>query len=98
MSGPGGATDFARGARLAGGLSIVALPSETKGRTRMVASNPAGPVSMSRFDIDLVVTEQGVADLRGRGHDKRAQALISIAHPDHREALARSWAEIAKRL
>jgi len=98
MSGPGGATDFARGARLAGGLSIVALPSQSKGRTRVVAANPAGPVSMSRFEIDLVVTEQGVADLRGKGHAKRAQALIAIAHPDHREALARSWAEIAKRL
>ena len=98
MSGPGGATDFARGARLAGGLSIVALPSETRGRTRVVASNPGGLVSMSRFDIDLIVTEQGVADVRGKDHFKRAQALIAIAHPDHRESLARSWTEIAKRL
>jgi acyl-CoA hydrolase len=99
MSGPGGATDFARGARLAGGLSIVALPSATRGRTRVVSPNPkGGPVSMSRFDIDLVVTENGVADLRGKGHSQRARALISVAHPDHREALSQSWAEAARRL
>ena len=54
---------------------------------------------MSRFDIDLVVTEQGVyADLRGKDHSERARALIAIAHPDHRETLARSWAEMAMRL
>jgi acyl-CoA hydrolase len=99
MSGPGGATDFARGARLAGGLSIVALPSATKGRPRLVSPEQAGSlVSMSRFDIDLVVTEQGVADLRGKGHSARARSLIAIAHPDHREALARSWAETVMRL
>lgn len=99
MSGPGGATDFARGARLGGGLSIVALPSTTKGSTRIVSPGAGrGLVSMGRFDVDLVVTEQGVADLRGKGHAGRAEALIAIAHPGHREALSRSWAATKARL
>ncbi|HEY1560289.1 MAG TPA: acetyl-CoA hydrolase/transferase C-terminal domain-containing protein [Caulobacteraceae bacterium] len=99
MSGPGGATDFARGARLAAGLSIAALPSAAKGRTRIVPAGAGlGPVSMSRFDIDLVVTEHGVADLRGHGHSQRARALIAIADPGRRDDLARSWSQTEARL
>lgn len=88
-SGPGGALDFARGAKLAGGLRIIALPAAAKGASRIVAPTDAhGPVSLSRFDIDVVVTEHGAADLRGLTHTARAQRLIAIAAPEHRAALA----------
>jgi acyl-CoA hydrolase len=45
-----------------------------------------------------VVTEHGLADLRGTGYDQRARALIDIADPSHREALSRSWTEIERDL
>lgn len=97
MSGPGGASDFAKGAGMsAGGLRIVALPaSAAKGAiSRIVpAGKGAGPVSLSRMDIDIVATEFGTADLRGLGYCARAETLIAIAAPEHREALAESWAE-----
>lgn len=97
LSGPGGATDFARGARAsAGGLRIVALPSSAKGNTRIVPPNTAtGPVSLGRFDLDVVVTEHGAADLRGKDYHERAAALIAIAAPNHRETLERAWFGVA---
>ncbi|MES2301274.1 MAG: acetyl-CoA hydrolase/transferase C-terminal domain-containing protein [Pseudomonadota bacterium] len=93
MSGPGGAGDYARGARASnGGLRIIALPSSAGATSRIVPAGVGhGPVSLSRFDVDLVVTEHGLADLRDLGHEQRAQALISIAAPAHREDLARGW-------
>ena len=97
MSGPGGASDFARGARLGGGPRIVALPAAAEGgaKSRIVAPNAAsGPVSLGRFDIDVVVTEHGVADLRGQGHDERARRLIAIAGEAHRESLTEAWRKI----
>ncbi len=101
MSGPGGATDFARGARLGGGLRIVALPSDiSRGDiTRIVPPGAgAGPVSLSRMDIDIVVTEHGAADLRGLGHADRAERLIGIASPRHRPALRSQWRDYAQTL
>lgn len=92
ISGSGGATDFARGARAAGGVRIVALPSTARTGSRIVSPGMArGPVSLGRMDIDIVVTEHGAADLRGLTHDGRAAALIAVAAPDHRETLARAW-------
>lgn len=91
-SGSGGATDFARGARAAGGVRIVALPSTARTGSRIVSPGMArGPVSLGRMDIDIVVTEHGAADLRGLTHDGRAAALVAVAAPDHRETLARAW-------
>lgn len=98
MSGPGGASDFARGVWVAGGLRILALAaSAAKGSiSRIVAPGAgAGPVSLGRMDSDVVVTEFGGADLRGLDHHERARALISIAPPDHRERLEQSWAALA---
>ena len=94
VSGPGGASDFARGARAAaGGLRIVVLPATSKSSTRIVAPGAGeGPVSLSRFDIDVVVTEYGAADLRLLGHDARAEALIAIAAPEFLDDLGRAWA------
>jgi acyl-CoA hydrolase len=100
MSGPGGASDFARGAWVGGGLRIVALPaSAAKGAvSRLVAPNAgAGPVSLGRMDTDVVVTEFGAADLRGKSHQERAKALVAVASPAHREPLERAWTAFAAR-
>jgi hypothetical protein len=93
QSGPGGASDYARGARAsAGGLRIIALPATAGSRSRIVAPGAGhGPVSLSRFDVDMVATEHGVADLRFKDHSARARALIAIAAPAHRDDLARAW-------
>ncbi|RSY82032.1 4-hydroxybutyrate CoA-transferase [Sphingomonas koreensis] len=94
MSGPGGAIDFAHSVRVAQGVRIVALPSTAGGGTvsRIVpAGSGMGPVSLSRSEIDIVVTEHGAADLRYLSHEQRSRALVSIAHPDHRDDLERSW-------
>jgi acyl-CoA hydrolase len=94
VSGPGGASDFAAGARGGSGLRIVALPAtaDRGATTRIVLPGKGqGPVSLGRFDIDVVVTEFGIADLRGKGYDERAEALTAIAAPRHQTALAMSW-------
>ena len=97
-SGPGGASDFARGARAAGGLRIVVLAStaERGTKTRIVQPGSAGgPVSLGRMDIDMVITENGIADLRGLSHQKRAERLMAIAAPLHRDQLMREWRDLA---
>ena len=93
QSGPGGASDYARGARRsAGGLRIIALPASAGPTSRIIAPGMGhGPVSLSRFDIDCVVTEHGVADLRNTDYPARAAALTAIAAPEHRDALAAAW-------
>jgi acetyl-CoA hydrolase len=83
----GGAVDFLRGAgRSRGGLPVVALPS-TAGRRSRIVARLGGPVSTARSDAGVVVTEFGVADLRGLPLGARRDRLIAIAHPDHRAAL-----------
>ena len=86
----GGALDFLRGARRSnGGIPIIALPSTAgKGASRIVASLN-GPVSTPRSDAGVVVTEYGVADLRGLTLRQRRERMLAIAHPDHRDALDR---------
>ena len=95
VSGTGGIVDFMRGARLSpGGLGIVALPATSGegGVSRIVAALAAGTaVSITRADIDIVVTEYGVADLRLKAIDARANALIGVAAPAHRDQLANAW-------
>jgi acyl-CoA hydrolase len=94
-SGPGGASDFARAARCSeGGIRIVAMHADAKQGTIskiVVPGTARGPVSLGRFDIDFVVTQYGVADLRNLGHEARARALIAIASPKHRTALETAW-------
>ena len=89
-SGVGGQIDFMRGASYSeGGKPIIALPSITsRGESKI---NPflregAGVVS-TRANVHFIVTEWGVADLYGKSMKQRAQALISIAHPNVREEL-----------
>jgi acyl-CoA hydrolase len=86
----GGQADFVRGAvASSGGRSIMALPSTTPDlkHSRIVVSLEGRPVTTTRADIDLVVTEYGVADLRGRSFSERAERLRAIAHPDFRDRL-----------
>jgi acyl-CoA hydrolase len=86
VSGPGGHPDFAAGAsRSPGGLSIVALPAASGGRSNIVASPDV--VSTPRCDVDVVVTEHGVADLRGCPDAERAARIIAVAAPEHRAEL-----------
>ncbi len=85
----GGAVDFLRAAHYSkGGLPIVALPS-TAGRHSRIVARLNGPVSTPRSDAGIIVTEYGVADLRGAGLAERARRLLAIAHPDQRERLER---------
>ncbi|MDP2853056.1 MAG: acetyl-CoA hydrolase/transferase C-terminal domain-containing protein [Smithellaceae bacterium] len=92
-SGVGGQVDFVRGARMSkGGQSFLTMPSTAaKGRiSRIVCKLGTGsPVTTSRFDVDNIVTEYGIAKMWGRTLRQRAQSLISIAHPDFREQLER---------
>ncbi|GAB4399541.1 MAG: acetyl-CoA hydrolase/transferase C-terminal domain-containing protein [Microscillaceae bacterium] len=92
-SGIGGQMDFIRGAALSpGGKPIIALPSATnKGVSRIVSMlKPGASVTTTRAHVHYVVTEYGVAYLFGKNIRQRAQALIEIAHPDHREELDRA--------
>lgn len=86
----GGHADFMRGCQLAaGGVGIVALPSTAKGGriSRIVPRLADGIVTTGRSDADIVVTEHGIAELKGRSVRERARALIAIAHPDFRRDL-----------
>jgi acyl-CoA hydrolase len=91
VASPGGLPDFMSGARRsAGGLSIIALRAKPgrRGRGGIVARlDPPSLVSAARHDLDLVVTEHGVADLRDTSIDARAQALIAIADPNERRQI-----------
>ncbi len=98
LSGTGGQTETASGARQSeGGKSIIALHSTANvknaagGRERVstiVPVQPAGmAISLMRADVDFVVTEYGVASLRGASIRERAEELINIAHPDYRDQL-----------
>jgi len=90
-SGIGGQVDFIRGAAMSkGGIPIIALPSTAKqGQlSRIVASlTPGAGVVTSRGDVHYVVTEYGIATLRGKSIRERALELIQIAHPDFRDQL-----------
>jgi acyl-CoA hydrolase len=85
----GGQPDFVRAALACeGGLSIVALPSSAgRGKISRIVASLNGPVTTPRSDADFVVTEWGVARLRGLSLQGRARAMAAIAHPDHREQL-----------
>lgn len=93
FSGTGGQLDFVRGAAMSeGGVSMIALASRTnKGMSKIVPTlHPGAGVVTPRADVHWVVTEYGAVDLRGKSLQERAKLLISIAHPDDREALDRT--------
>ena len=91
ISGPGGQPDFAAGAALShGGRSIIAFPSTAaRGtRSRIVKQLPPGaPSTVPRYLADRIVTEYGVAQLKGLSLEERAEALTAVAHPDFRADL-----------
>jgi len=88
----GGQVDFSRAASLTGARSIIALRSEVRGRSTIVASLHSGVVSTARVDVDAVVTEHGVAMLSGCTVAERARRLLAIASPRHCEQIAREFA------
>ncbi len=99
-SGTGGQLDFVRGAHFSrGGKSFIALNSvagQGKGnpRTRIVSALPAGTVvTTPRSDVDFVVTEYGIVNLKDQSIEKRVRRMISIAHPDFRDQLTREAVE-----
>jgi len=99
VSGAGGAPDFARASRLSrGGHSIVALHATHRHGSRIVPFLEPAAVTLPRFDVDYVVTEFGVATLRGASVHERAHALIEVAAPEFRDALSEAWRAIASRL
>jgi GNAT superfamily N-acetyltransferase len=88
--GVSGMLDFHRGAlRSRGGKAIVALPSTdpAAGTSRIVPRLEQTAAVIPRGDVQVVVTEYGAVNLLGKSLQERATALISIAHPDHRESL-----------
>jgi acyl-CoA hydrolase len=97
-SGTGGQVDFVRAAnRSNGGKAFIVLPSTAKDDTisRIAPSlSPGTHVTTGKNDINYVVTEFGVAQLRGKSAKQRTQEMISIAHPKFREELT----EAAKRM
>ena len=97
-SGTGGQVDFVRGAMMAdGGRSFLATHATAKdGAVSCIVGglSPGSVVTTARTDIDMLVTEFGIAELRGRSLRERAQALIAVAHPKFRDGLQE---EAAKR-
>jgi acyl-CoA hydrolase len=102
IAGAGGLPAFATGARLApGGKSIIAaMATADAGRvSRIIAQPEVGQLTtLARHEADYVVTEFGVVELRALSVQGRARALIDIAAPQFRDALAAKWDEIGRRL
>ena len=98
FTGIGGQVDFVRGAaRSRDGKAIIALPSTAKkgAVSRIVAAlSPGTAVTTMRADVDYIVTEHGVAHLRGLGSRERAEALIAIADPAFRDQIREEAAEV----
>lgn len=98
FSGIGGQMDFIRGAAISrGGKAIIALPSTAKqGQVSRITAmlKPGAGVVTTRGHVHYVVTEYGVANLHGLNLRQRAEALISIAHPDFRAELKREANEL----
>ena len=91
MSGSGGQIDFVRGAcQSKGGKSFIAFTSTAKGGTISKIKpilTPGAVCTTSKYDVDYIVTEFGIAHLRGRSLGERTRQLIAIAHPDFRDEL-----------
>jgi acyl-CoA hydrolase len=97
ISSSGGQSDFARGAMSSpDGQGFVVLHSTTSaGKSRIVPQLATGEVvTTMKNTVDKVVTEYGVAELRGRTIRERTHALIGVAHPDHREQLSAQAARL----
>jgi 4-hydroxybutyrate CoA-transferase len=98
FSGVGGQVDFVRGAAMSpDGKAVIAMPSVTvKKDGRMISKivpflDEGAPVTTSRCDTDYVITEYGIADVKGQSLRQRARNLINIAHPEVRDGLQEEW-------
>lgn len=94
ISGIGGQVDFVRGAAFSkGGVSIIAMPSTVKGKVSKIVPqlDEGAAVTTSRCDVDYIVTEYGIAQLKGQTLRERAKRLIAIAHPDFRDELMQEF-------
>lgn len=102
QAGAGGLPAYAQASQLAPGGRLLICLAATARRgevSRIVPSLGANSVcTVPRHLADAVVTEFGVAELRGLSMAERPEALIAIAHPDHRERLASAWDEMRQRL
>ena len=97
VGGQGGLADFMRGAKLAkNGRSIIVLPANVAGHTISRIVLKLDVVTCPRSDVDYVVTEYGVADIRYKNLDDWAAALIAIAAPEFRDELAESWKRLSR--
>ncbi len=99
LGGTGGQVDFVRaGTRSPGGHAIIALPATARGGTvSRITARLSGPVTTARSEVDVIVTEFGAAELRGRTLAERARRLAAIAHPAFRDDLEREARAIAQR-
>jgi acyl-CoA hydrolase len=99
FGGTGGQIDYVRaGSRSPGGRSIIALPATAKGGAlSRIVITLSGPVTTARSEVDVIVTEFGVAELKGQTLAERSRRLIAIAHPDFREDLDRAAHVIRQR-
>lgn len=91
---PGGLPDFAAGAaRASGGKSILAIRSSFKDGqvSNIIGSLDGATKTLVPDNIDFVVTEYGVAQIRGVSEGKRAESLIAIAHPNFRDELQQAF-------
>ncbi|HXR24593.1 MAG TPA: acetyl-CoA hydrolase/transferase C-terminal domain-containing protein [Candidatus Binataceae bacterium] len=95
----GGQGDFVRGVQMASrGRSAIALPATARdGQVSRIVARLGGPVTTARSDADLIVTEFGVADLRGQPLDARIPRMIAISDPKFREALEREAHQMTRR-
>jgi acyl-CoA hydrolase len=84
--------DYVRaGARSPGGRSIIALPATARGGSiSRITAALTGPVTTARSEVDVIVTEFGAAELKGKTLADRARRLVQIAHPAFREELDRA--------
>lgn len=95
-SAPGGQLDFIRGAQLSkeGKSILTAYSTAASGKISRIVPRIHAPATDPRADIQYVVTEQGVVNLRGKSVSERALALIEIAHPDFRSELLSAAKEL----
>jgi acyl-CoA hydrolase len=94
LGGIGGSVDYLRPAvRATGGRSVIALPATARGAISRIVSR-VEQVTVARSDVDVVVTEHGVAELRGMSEGERAKRLVDIAAPEHRDGLRKAAREL----
>ena len=99
ISAVGGQVDFVRATAISkGGRSIIAMPSTAVVKDKLISKivntlDEGAAVTTNRYDVQYIVTEYGIANLKHRTTKDRANMLIDIAHPDFREQLRTDFAK-----